>query len=160
MPRGDGTARDESDQPPEIIMNDTQETQWGPLWQHMQEAYGLILVDDECNQIARAVDKARLAANVIREDRAMKLSTSSDDEQSPPVVRMPADAPNQSGVVDGADAAGGVDCSASCTALCRSCGKLPAAEPHPCPFQEEIYDNIETLCDCCDECAYECAMDI
>lgn len=38
------------------------ETLWGPLWRHMHEAHGLILVDDECNQIAQACDKARMTA--------------------------------------------------------------------------------------------------
>ena len=39
-------------------------------------------------------------------------------------------------------------------------GKNETAEPHTCPFAEEIGDDSETLCTCCDECAYECAMDI
>jgi len=56
--------------------------------------------------------------------------------------------------------AGAVAPAATCSALCGSCGKRPATDPHPCPFQEEINNNSETLCDCCDECAHECAMDI
>ncbi len=35
-----------------------------------------------------------------------------------------------------------------------------AAEPHTCPFQEEINDDRETLCGCCAECQQECADDI
>jgi len=34
------------------------------------------------------------------------------------------------------------------------------AEPHPCPFKSEIYDDEETMCTCCPDCAHECAMDI
>lgn len=33
-------------------------------------------------------------------------------------------------------------------------------EPHTCPFAEEIGEDFETLCDCCDYCTTECAMDI
>ena len=43
-------------------MSDLPETLWGPLWRHMHEAHGLILLDDECNQIAQACDDARMAA--------------------------------------------------------------------------------------------------
>lgn len=39
-----------------------QKTLWGPLWRHMHEAHGLILVDDECNQISQACDESRMAA--------------------------------------------------------------------------------------------------
>lgn len=45
--------------------------------------------------------------------------------------------------------------------LCPSCGKNPAAiEPHTCPFAEDVEDDHETLCQCCEECTHECAMDI
>lgn len=30
-------------------------------------------------------------------------------------------------------------------------------ETHPCPFQEEINEDSETLCDCCDYCIGECS---
>ena len=43
--------------------------------------------------------------------------------------------------------------------ICERCGKNPASEPHPCPFQSDVYDN-DTECTCCDECTHECAMDI
>lgn len=33
-------------------------------------------------------------------------------------------------------------------------------EPHTCPYKEEINDDSETLCTCCDECAHQCRMDI
>ncbi len=39
------------------------------------------------------------------------------------------------------------------------CGN-DACEPHPCPYREEIDDDSETLCDCCEECKGECAMDV
>lgn len=50
--------------------------------------------------------------------------------------------------------------AATCSALCSSCKKRPATDPHPCPFKEDIHNDGETLCDCCDECAHECSMDI
>jgi hypothetical protein len=31
---------------------------------------------------------------------------------------------------------------------------------HTCPFAEEIGNDSETLCNCCPECEYQCAMDI
>jgi hypothetical protein len=43
-------------------------------------------------------------------------------------------------------------------AMCK-CGKNPAEPPHICPYQYEINDS-EATCDCCAECASECAMDI
>lgn len=48
---------------------------------------------------------------------------------------------------------------------CKNCCgrgdcKNPAAEDHTCPFAEEINGDFESLCNCCDDCAYECAMDI
>lgn len=43
------------------MMSDLPETLWGPLWRHMHTAHGLLLLDDECNQIAHAVDECRNA---------------------------------------------------------------------------------------------------
>lgn len=43
--------------------------------------------------------------------------------------------------------------------VCK-CGVAYAEEAHPCPFAEEINDDSETLCSCCDDCANDCAMDI
>lgn len=35
------------------------------------------------------------------------------------------------------------------------------AQPrHSCPYREEIRDDWETLCNCCDSCTRECAMDV
>ncbi len=42
---------------------------------------------------------------------------------------------------------------------CESC-KNPSKEMHSCPYQEEINDDSESLCNCCDDCAHECAQDI
>ena len=43
---------------------------------------------------------------------------------------------------------------------CPNCGKNEASEPHLCPYKEEIGDDHETLCTCCPDCEYDCAMDI
>lgn len=43
---------------------------------------------------------------------------------------------------------------------CSRCEKNPQQEEHYCPFQLEINDDENFLCDCCDECTHECAMDI
>lgn len=43
--------------------------------------------------------------------------------------------------------------------LCK-CGKNPASEPHPCPYQIDINDNYESTCTCCAECEQNCADDI
>jgi len=31
---------------------------------------------------------------------------------------------------------------------------------HTCPFSSEINGDDDTLCDCCEDCEHECAMDI
>jgi hypothetical protein len=36
----------------------------------------------------------------------------------------------------------------------------PAAELHVCPYQSEINDDNETLCNCCSECERDCSDDI
>lgn len=50
------------------------------------------------------------------------------------------------------------------TPLCPTCGKAPATIPaEPCPFDEELADykdEKEILCECCDSCRHQCAMDI
>lgn len=43
--------------------------------------------------------------------------------------------------------------------LCERCGKNPSSEPHLCPYDEELGSGKE-LCNCCEECTQECAMDI
>lgn len=42
--------------------------------------------------------------------------------------------------------------------VCR-CGCKGEAE-HTCPFSSEINGDDTTLCNCCEECTYQCAMDI
>lgn len=40
-------------------------------------------------------------------------------------------------------------------------GRSRAAQaPHVCPYREEIHEDSTTLCNCCESCTYECAMDI
>lgn len=35
-----------------------------------------------------------------------------------------------------------------------------AQEPHACPYAEEINDDSETTCTCCEICEGNCAADI
>jgi hypothetical protein len=39
------------------------------------------------------------------------------------------------------------------------CGGAGQAE-HPCPFKEEINNDSEARCNCCENCTHECARDI
>ena len=39
------------------------------------------------------------------------------------------------------------------------CG-APANEPAPCPYADDVHGNTGNLCNCCDDCARECALDI
>ena len=39
------------------------------------------------------------------------------------------------------------------------CGE-EAAEEHTCPFASDVWGDDATLCTCCEECSYQCAMDI
>lgn len=36
----------------------------------------------------------------------------------------------------------------------------PGRVPHACPYRSEIHDDAESLCNCCEDCTRECAMDI
>lgn len=40
-----------------------------------------------------------------------------------------------------------------------SCGN-DAINEHTCPFKEEINNDCESMCNCCEECMHQCAMDI
>ena len=40
-----------------------------------------------------------------------------------------------------------------------SCGNEYIGE-HTCPYQEEINEDSETLCNCCKECTQQCVWDI
>jgi hypothetical protein len=33
-------------------------------------------------------------------------------------------------------------------------------EPHTCPYKEDVLDDYEYLCKCCDHCTHECALEI
>jgi len=39
-------------------------------------------------------------------------------------------------------------------------GEGKAREPHSCPYQEEINEDHDFRCTCCELCTDECAMDI
>ncbi len=39
-------------------------------------------------------------------------------------------------------------------------GKNPGDDDHTCPYQSEINDDNESLCNCCADCSYECALAI
>lgn len=43
---------------------------------------------------------------------------------------------------------------------CESCGEKAGKAMHSCPFRVEIHDDEKTLCNCCDNCTHECAMDV
>ncbi len=43
--------------------------------------------------------------------------------------------------------------------LCK-CGKNPEEASHTCPYSEDIHGDSESMCNCCDSCRHECAMDI
>lgn len=49
-------------------------------------------------------------------------------------------------------------CEGKCGA--RDGCQNPAEEDHTCPYAEEINEDYESLCNCCSDCAHECAMDI
>lgn len=44
--------------------------------------------------------------------------------------------------------------------VCETCEQKPGTEPHPCPYRSEIYEDEETLCNCCDECRSNCCDDV
>lgn len=37
---------------------------------------------------------------------------------------------------------------------------VESIELHPCPYQEDINENFEDYCNCCEECVYQCVQDI
>lgn len=51
----------------------------------------------------------------------------------------------------------GRECNCGCP--CPKCKTRAAAEPHICPYADELYDD-KTLCTCCTECEHNCADDI
>ena len=46
------------------------------------------------------------------------------------------------------------------TSLCQHCKKNQAQPDHECPFAADVNNDSDTKCNCCGECAHECAMDI
>ena len=42
---------------------------------------------------------------------------------------------------------------------CKRCEVNPELPLHECPYKAEIDDNHE-FCNCCDDCRYECSMEI
>lgn len=44
--------------------------------------------------------------------------------------------------------------------LCNKCEKNEAEEFHTCPYAEEINNDSEFTCDCCEGCQQQCADDI
>ena len=44
--------------------------------------------------------------------------------------------------------------------LCPKCHKNAANEKHTCPYSEDINDDHESLCSCCDECRQDCLEEI
>jgi hypothetical protein len=43
---------------------------------------------------------------------------------------------------------------------CQICNNNTGEELHTCPYSEDIHDDSESLCNCCGDCEYQCAMDI
>lgn len=42
----------------------------------------------------------------------------------------------------------------------ESCGDKKGQAPHSCPWQQDVHDDDDYRCNCCDDCINECAMDI
>ena len=43
---------------------------------------------------------------------------------------------------------------------CQKCRKQPAVKLHTCPYDEDVNDDHETLCNCCEECEIDCGDEI
>ena len=43
---------------------------------------------------------------------------------------------------------------------CQSCQNEEALELHTCPYREDVSNDFETLCNCCNNCISECCQDI
>lgn len=44
--------------------------------------------------------------------------------------------------------------------VCGRCKAGQAQTPHICPYAQDINNDSETLCDCCEGCSQDCADDI
>jgi len=43
---------------------------------------------------------------------------------------------------------------------CQHCKKAGSVLLHTCPYLEELHDDYETKCNCCEDCQHECLMEI
>ena len=43
---------------------------------------------------------------------------------------------------------------------CSSCSKNDAKSLHACPFAEDVHNDRQSLCNCCDNCVRECCAEI
>lgn len=44
--------------------------------------------------------------------------------------------------------------------LCQSCKAKPGLPLHICAYSEELYPDDTDRCNCCDDCAANCALDV
>ena len=45
--------------------------------------------------------------------------------------------------------------------ICQGCGNLEGTKNlHVCPYQSEINDIDDPICNCCESCTDECAMEV
>ena len=44
--------------------------------------------------------------------------------------------------------------------VCEGCSKERGEPLHTCPFAEDIHQDSNTLCNCCEDCQHGCCMDI
>ena len=45
------------------------------------------------------------------------------------------------------------------TLYCQRCESRKGRPLHTCPYQEDINDDKETLCNCCEQCEDMCAVE-
>lgn len=43
---------------------------------------------------------------------------------------------------------------------CPQCQKNEALNDHVCPYAADVNNDEKSLCNCCEECMHQCAMDI
>jgi hypothetical protein len=56
-----------------------QSSYWWPLWKHMHDEHGLVLLESECSEIAAAVDAVRNACRVATADETQSNQTEQND---------------------------------------------------------------------------------
>lgn len=42
---------------------------------------------------------------------------------------------------------------------CQQCKKRPGRHLHHCPFECEVHDNPNKMCNCCDYCEQDCLLE-